>query len=74
MSAAASTGGESCVSSTTKTVGSHGAKAVHTANQCTDSGGGINYFALVLLVLLVVLPILTAIYLGRRASRAEIAA
>jgi uncharacterized membrane protein len=72
--AAASTGGESCVSSTTKTVGPHGAKIVDTANQCTSSGGGINYLVLVLLILLVVLPILTAIYLGRRATRAEVAA
>ena len=72
--AAASTGGESCVSSTTKTVGPHGAKVVDTASQCTSSGGGINYLVLVLLILLVVLPILTAIYLGRRATRAEVAA
>jgi hypothetical protein len=74
MTFAGSSSGGSCSGSTTTTVGPHGAKAVHTANQCTDSGGGINYFALVLLVLLVVLPILTAIYLGRRASRAEVAA
>ncbi|HEY4976242.1 MAG TPA: hypothetical protein VII05_02670 [Gaiellaceae bacterium] len=72
--AATTTSGGSCSYSTTTTVGPHGAKAVDTASQCTDSGGGINYFTLVLLVLLVALPILTAIYLGRRASRAEIAA
>ncbi|MBE3088200.1 MAG: hypothetical protein IMZ71_03680, partial [Chloroflexi bacterium] len=72
--AATTTSGGSCSYSTTTIVGPHGAKAVDTASQCTSSGGGINYLALVLLILLVVLPILTAIYLSRRATRAEIAA
>jgi len=72
--AATTSSGGSCSYSTTTTVGPHGTKAVDTASQCTGSGGGINYFALVLLILLVVLPIFTAIYLSRRATRAEVAA
>ncbi len=66
------TSGGSC--DTVTPVGSHGVKAVNAGSECASSGGNINYFALVLLVLLVVLPILTAIYLGRRATRAEVAA
>ncbi len=66
--------GDCVVSSVIKT-GPHGAKAVNTAHECVSSGGGgINYLALALLVVLVVLPILTAIYLGRRATRAGVAA
>jgi len=78
MAAAAGTGsgggGGDCVVRTVSTIGSREAKAVSTSNDCGGSGGGVNYLGLVLLVLLVVLPILTAIYLGRRATRAEIAA
>ena len=58
-------------------VGPHSPKVGKSVSHCVEtgsSGGGVNYFALALLVLLVVLPILTAIYLGRRATRAEAAA
>ena len=65
--------GGDCLTSGTAKVGSHGVKAVNVANECASSGGGVNYFGLALLVLLVALPILTAIYLGRRATRAEVA-
>lgn len=66
-------GGELCSGFTTTTGGPHGAKAVNAGNECVSSGGGVNYFALALLVLLVVLPVLTSIYLGRRANRLETA-
>jgi uncharacterized membrane protein len=65
---------EVCSGFTTTTRGPHGVTSVDTGQNCTSSGGGVNYLALALLVLLVVLPILTAIYLGRRASSAEIIA
>jgi hypothetical protein len=54
-------------------VGSHGVKAVNASNEC-GSGTDVNYLFLVFGGLLVVIPILTAIYLGRRAKRAEVAA
>jgi hypothetical protein len=51
------------------TIGPHGAKVVNASNDCAGSGGGVNYLALVLFGgLLVVLPILTSIYLSRRAK------
>jgi len=56
------------------TVGSHGAKAVNASNECASSGVGVNYLFLAFGVLLVVLPVLTSIYLGRRATRAGVAA
>ena len=56
-------------------VGSHGVTVASASNDCAGSGGGVNYLALVLFGgLLVVLPILTSIYLSRRAARAEVAA
>jgi uncharacterized membrane protein len=58
-------------------VGTHGTKVGKSVSHCveTGSGGGVNYLALTLSVILfVVLPILAAIYLGRRATRTEIAA
>jgi hypothetical protein len=68
-----SSGGESCSSTVTK-VGGHSEKVVDAGTNCANSGGGIHYLALVLLILLVVLPILTAIYLSRRANQAQVAA
>jgi hypothetical protein len=67
-------GGTSSGCSGGEIVGQLGAKAADTGNDCASSGGGVNYFALAGLVLLVVLPVLTSIYLGRRATRAEVAA
>jgi len=55
-------------------VGSHGVKAVNASNQCVSSGVDVNYPFLAFGGLLVVLPILSAIYLGRRATRAEVTA
>jgi hypothetical protein len=75
MWAGASTGGSSgvCVVPVTR-VGSHGPKVANAVEKCVSSGGGVNYLALVLLGGgLVVLPILTSIYLSRRASRHGIA-
>jgi hypothetical protein len=71
-----SSGGEAICTSVSTPVGPHSPKVGNSVSHCTaaGSGGGINYLALVLLALLVVLPVLTAIYLGRRATRAEIAA
>jgi len=71
-----STSGVTTCTGTATPVGSHSPKVGKSVSHCveTSSGGGVNYLALVLLALLVVLPILTAIYLGRRATRAEIAA
>jgi hypothetical protein len=63
-----------CSSFTTTTRGAHGVTAVNTGTDCTSSEGGANYLVIALVVLIVVLPILTAIYLGRRANRAEVAA
>jgi hypothetical protein len=74
MAFAVTTSGGECSSFTTTTVGPHGVEAVNAGSECGSSGGGVNYLALVLLALLVVLPILTSIYLGRRATRAEAAA
>ncbi|MGD0273555.1 MAG: hypothetical protein ABSB96_07495 [Gaiellaceae bacterium] len=65
--------GEACSGFVTTTRGPHGVTSVDRGNSCSSSGG-INYLALALLIVLVVLPILTAIYLGRRATRAEAAA
>ncbi len=71
--AAAGTGGGGsgdCVVHSVTRVGLHGAKAVNTAHECASSGGNVNYLALVLVGgLLVVLPVLTSIYLSRRAKR-----
>ena len=69
-----SASGGACSGFTTTTRGPHGVKAVNAGTDCTSSGGGVNYLALALLVVLFVLPILTSIYLGRRATRAEVAA
>jgi hypothetical protein len=55
-------------------VGLHGAKAANASNACVSSGVDVNYLFLVFGGLLVVFPILTAIYLGQRVNRAEIAA
>ena len=75
--AGTSSGGSGdCVERSVTKVGPHGAKAVNRAHECVSSGGGgggVNYLALALLVLLVVFPILTAVYLGRRATRADVA-
>jgi uncharacterized membrane protein len=67
-----STSGGGCSSSTTTTVGRHGVKAVDASSVCTSSGGGVNYLALALLVVLVALPVFTSIHLGRRTTRFEI--
>ena len=64
--------GEVCSGFVTTTRGPHGVTSVDRGNQCASSGG-VNYLALALLIVLVVLPILTAIYLGRRATRVEAA-
>jgi hypothetical protein len=70
-----SRGGESCSGTGTVTkVGGHSVKVVNAGTHCANSGGHVHYLALVLLVLLIVLPVLTSIYLGRRATRAEVAA
>jgi hypothetical protein len=53
-------------------VGSHGVRAVNASNECVSSGVDVNYLFLAFGGLLVVLPILTAIYLGRRATRAGV--
>jgi uncharacterized membrane protein len=46
--------------------------AASTGSGSDSPGGGVNYLALVLFGgLLIVLPVLTAIYLGRRATRAK---
>ena len=75
FAATSSSGGSgSCISVSTP-VGPNSPKVGKSVNHCveTSSGGGVNYLGLVLLILLVVLPVLTAIYLGRRATRAEVA-
>ena len=64
--------GEVCSNFATTTVGPRGARSVDTGTDCASSGG-LNYFAIALLVLLVALPVLTSIYLGRRATRMEVA-
>jgi uncharacterized membrane protein len=65
---------ETCTGTPVK-VGPHSVKAVNAGSDCVSSGGGgTNYFFLALFVLLVVLPVFTSIYLGRRATRAEVAA
>jgi hypothetical protein len=76
FAASSSGGGGGVCTSVGTPVGPHGPKVGKSVSHCveTGSGGGVNYFALALLVLLAVLPILTAIYLGRRATRAEAAA
>jgi len=54
---------------------STGSEGTCGANDCAGSGGGVNYLALVLVGgLLIVLPILTSIYLSRRANRLAAAA
>jgi hypothetical protein len=69
-----SASGEVCSGGVTvESTGPHTVKTVSVGRSCASSGG-VNYLALALLVFSVVLPILTAIYLGRRATRAEIAA
>ena len=74
--AGAGTGGSSgvCVVPVTR-VGSHGPKVGKSVSHCveTGSGGGVNYLFLALFALLLVLPVLTSIYLGRRANRSEVA-
>jgi hypothetical protein len=74
FAASSSGGGGGCSSFATTTVGPHGVEGVNAGTECGSSGGGVNYLALVLLILLIVLPVLTAIYLGRRATRAGVAA
>ncbi len=54
-------------------VGLHGAKALNASNGCTSSGVDVDYLFLAFGGLLVVLPVLGAIYLGRRANRLETA-
>jgi hypothetical protein len=49
-------------------------KTVNTGSSCASSGGGVNYFWLALFIVIAVLPVLTSIYLSRRATRAEVAA
>jgi hypothetical protein len=75
MWAGAGTGGSSgvCVGQGTR-VGSHGPKVGKSVSHCveTRSGGGVNYLFLALFALLLVLPVLTSIYLGRRANRSEV--
>ncbi len=53
----------------------HRANVVNEGSDCVGSGGGgLNYVALALSVFLILLPILTSIYLVRRANRLEPAA
>ena len=67
-------GWESCSSTTVEKVGSHTVKTLSANGDCVSSGGGVNYFVVALMILAVALPILTSIYLSRRAARAEVAA
>ena len=57
-------------------VGPHSPKIGKSVSHCveTGSGGGVNYLFLALFALLAVLPVLTSIYLGRRANRLSTAA
>jgi hypothetical protein len=72
--APASVEGESCTSNPTSPASPHGAKAVNAGTDCVSSGGSVNYFAIALVVVLIVLPVLTSIYLGRRLTRVGAAA
>ena len=74
FAATTSTRSEGCISVSTR-VHRHSPTVGKSASQCVETGSaaGINYLALVLLILLFVLPILTAIYLSRRATRAKAA-
>ena len=71
----AGTGGEeACSHTTVAKVGSHTVKTLNANGDCVSSGGGVNYFVVALMVLAVALPVLTSIYLGRRLTRADVAA
>ncbi|HEY5160140.1 MAG TPA: DUF1700 domain-containing protein [Gaiellaceae bacterium] len=65
--------GESCSSKTVTTVGSRTVKTLSANSDCVTSGGGANYLAIALAVLLVLLPVFTSIYLGRRLTRTNTA-
>jgi uncharacterized membrane protein len=67
-------GWESCSSTTVEKVGSHTVKTMSANGDCVSSGGGVNYFVVALMILAVALPVLTSIYLGRRLTRADVAA